>query len=342
MRIGQARHICILPLLIALLGVAFSAWNALDSASVPCISAGCSLYHTLSFGGFSLWWAGMAVFLLLSLIALFGYAGIGRMLAAIALVGDCVLLVIMILTLPCLACLLEACLLAGCYATFRNTRGKNTGLAGSNTFSIPALLWIWGFFFVLAGCFALRGNIPVWAVQEPQQTVEAPPIRIFFSPSCSACRQLVAGLSPADSQKIIWCPVAENEQDVAIILNLQQRLAVSGGDLSTHFGPALDTQPLALRDSLRPSVLLLQFRMWRNQAHVLFTGNGRLPFVEFIGVPSALLSHTPIHHTTPVVNDAAIQGVGGQSTVNGTSDPSVLHLDDETAGSCGPGATPCP
>lgn len=93
----------------------------------------------------------------------------------------------------------------------------------------------------------MRGEVRPWAMQEPQ-SIEGTPIRVFFSPSCSACRQLVTGISVADSRKIIWCPVAEEENDLAVILNLQQRLAVSGAALSTQFVPALETQPLSALD----------------------------------------------------------------------------------------------
>jgi hypothetical protein len=35
-------------------------------------------------------------------------------------------------------------------------------------------------------------------------------------------------------------------------------------------------------------MLLLQFRLWKNRAHVLAAGSDRLPFVEFKGLPSFL------------------------------------------------------
>lgn len=43
-----------LPLLIAVCGILFSVWNALDAASVPCVSAGCTLYQNFSINGYSL------------------------------------------------------------------------------------------------------------------------------------------------------------------------------------------------------------------------------------------------------------------------------------------------
>ena len=90
-----------LPLLIAVCGILFSVWNALDAASVPCVSAGCTLYQNFSINGSSLWWGGVGIFSLLGLLALTGRAVLGRWLAGLAVLLDCVLLGIMILTLPC-------------------------------------------------------------------------------------------------------------------------------------------------------------------------------------------------------------------------------------------------
>lgn len=61
-----------LPLLIAVCGILFSVWNALDAASVPCVSAGCTLYQNFSINGYSLWWGGVGIFSLLGLLALTG------------------------------------------------------------------------------------------------------------------------------------------------------------------------------------------------------------------------------------------------------------------------------
>ena len=102
-----------LPLLIAVCGILFSVWNALDAASVPCVSAGCTLYQNFSINGYSLWWGGVGIFSLLGLLALTGRAGLGRWLAGLAVLLDCVLLGIMILTLPCVACMVAALLVTG-------------------------------------------------------------------------------------------------------------------------------------------------------------------------------------------------------------------------------------
>ena len=83
-----------LPLLIAVCGILFSVWNALDAASVPCVSAGCTLYQNFSINGYSLWWGGVGIFSLLGLLALTGRAVLGRWLAGLA--------VLLLLGLPAL------------------------------------------------------------------------------------------------------------------------------------------------------------------------------------------------------------------------------------------------
>lgn len=324
---------------IALLGVFFSLWNALDSASVPCMTAGCTLYQSFSLGGFSLWWVGVATFLLLGLLALLGYGSAGRIVAGLALLADCFLLLIMILTLPCLACMLEAVLLAGCYYTFRRVSERPVGRRQA---SFSLLLGVWGILFVLVFGFAVRGEVQPWAIQEPE-TVEGTPVRVFFSPSCSACRQLVTGISEADSRKIIWCPVAEDEKDIAVILNLQQRLNISGAALSAQFLSALEAEPLSMLDMLRPSTLLLQFRLWCNQAHVLASGEGRLPLVEFMGVPSALIRNSGVSGGSLASDGITAQSFGGQSPIGDRDHGMGLPFDLEGSGSCGgPNAVPCP
>ena len=338
---SRSHHPIFSSFFLSLLGALFSLWNALDAASVPCMTTGCTLYQTFSLGGLSLWWAGVAVFLLLGLLALGGYGVAGRIVSGVALLVDCLLLLIMILTLPCLACLLEAALLAGCYYTFRSGVDRSSGKRQP---SLSFLLGVWGVLFLLAFGLAVRGEVRPWAIQE-SKTMEGTPVRVFFSPSCSACRQLVTGISEADSRRIIWCPVAEEENDLAIILNLQQRLAISDTALSTQFLSALETESLSVADMLRPSSLLLQFRLWCNQAHVLASGDGRLPLVEFMGVPSALIRNSGVSGGSLAPDGDSMESFGGQSPVGDhtESNMSSLPFDLGGAGSCGgPNAVPCP
>ena len=101
----------------------------------------------------------------------------------------------------------------------------------------------------------------------------------------------VEGMSEADARKIIWCPVAEEEKDLAIILNLKKRIEM-GTPLTRSFLPSLETEPMTFWDLFSLEVLTTQFRLWCNDARVISSSEGRLPLVEFMGIPSALVKAT--------------------------------------------------
>ena len=141
--------------------------------------------------------------------------------------------------------------------------------------------------------------------------------------------------------------MAEEERDLAIILNLKQRMELADTPLNRAFLPALETPALSVWEMLHPDVLRTQFRLWCNQARVISSSEGRLPLVEFMGVPSALLKP---HATAPSPAVSAPSRpsepmFGGQSPLPGhSSTPDQdLPLDMGITGSCGgPNAVPCP
>ena len=331
------------PLMFALAGLAFAVWNAWDAASVPCLSAGCTLYQTFTINGFSLWWGGAAGFALLAAFALAGQAGKGRLVAGVGLVFDCVLLVVMLMTLPCVACMLAALLLALCYGAFRHaaTAPRRMG-QGTGKTRISLLLSVWSVFFVMLIGLTLNSASAPWALREAGD--EDATVHIFFSPSCSACRQLVSGMPEAEAAKVAWYPVAETEDDLAVILALKKRLAVSSEPMSVAFAASLNASRLSFFDFFSPEILLLRFRLWRNQARVIDSGEGQLPFVEFRGLPQALIRPSgnasssrpggmPAQAARPSLQN------GGQTSLP----DATLPIDLGDAGSCGgQNATPCP
>lgn len=306
-----------LPLFLALCGVLFSGWNAWDSASVPCLSAGCALYQSFSVGGFSLWWVGVGAFSVLGLLALFGQAGPGRLVAGLGLVLDAGLLVIMALTLPCLACLVVALLLAATYAAFRHEV-----LAPARGMPIkPSRSWLllaWGLLFVLNIGFLARDAVRPWSIEGPADGTAT--VHVYFSPSCAACRQLVEG-APA-SGEIAWYPVAEEARDLAVVSALMREKDLK--PFREAFTLALAAPDLPLTAYMKPTMLRLQFRLWRNKAHALLAGSNTLPFVEFHGAPSVLLRRAPT---------AAPRGASPAAGQSGRQD-SALPVDLGLSGSC--------
>lgn len=343
MMMNRSRSPLYIPLLLTVCGILFSVWNAQDAASVPCVSAGCTLYQNFTVNGYSLWWGGVGIFSVLALLAASGHGGLGRWLSGLAVLLDCALLGIMVLTLPCMACMGAALLLALSYAAFRAASLERRH-AHSLRHASPLLL-LWGLLFIPNVGGLVRGEVQPWAIQAPAIEDEAA-ARVFFSPSCSACRQLVMGMSEAEARKLIWCPVAEEERDLAIILNMKRRMEVADTPLNRVFLPSLDTPALSGWDMLRPEVLLTQFRLWCNEARVITSSDGRLPLVEFMGLPSALIkAHAPApsRAATPSAKPSEPM-FGGQSLLPGQAGSDAdVPFDMGTSGSCGgPNAVPCP
>jgi hypothetical protein len=272
------------PFGLALCGAAFCAWNAWSADAIPCISVGCTLFSEFTLAGASLWWAGVAGFAVLALCAALGRLESGKLCAALGLSIDCLLLMIMLGTSPCLPCLLAAFLLALAYLCFLLTAHTRQRTFAGLRFSI--LLAIWACLFVANLGSLARESVKPWAMRTPINAGDLV-ARAYFSPSCPSCRQLVRGLPPDQADKLAWHPVAEKEHDLRVIAAMQHRLR-QGDAMDQALSAALET-PLAGQWALiRADMLLLQFRLWRNQAHVMEQG-GVLPLVEFLGAPAFML-----------------------------------------------------
>lgn len=269
------------PFALALCGMVFCIWNIHGGDSIPCVSAGCTLFHDFTLAGFSLWWPGAAGFAISALCAMSGRLVLGKFWASLTLFFDCLLLILMLSTSPCLPCLLASLLLALAYLSFLlAAHAKKRSFAGLQ-FSI--LLVVWGCLFIANFGALAREHARPWAMQAPinDQDLVA---RAYFSPSCPACLQLVRELPPDQTAKLAWYPVAETNRDLSVIAAMQERLR-QGDSIPQALATAIDT-PLAGQWALfQADMLLLQFRLWRNQAHVINSGN-TLPLLEFTGVPS--------------------------------------------------------
>ncbi len=315
----NARGMMPVPFLIAILGAAFAGWNVWDGNSVPCLTAGCSLYRQFTVAGFSLWWAGAGMFSLLAVLALTGLSVPGRLFAGLGLAADCLLLLIMLLTLPCLSCLAAALLLALCYRSFRAEvlhARRNRKEPGCSR-----LLFVWTVLFVINAGLLARSGFEPWPVRAPEK--EPATVGIFFSPSCGACRETVKAVPETAAARTAWYPVAESPEDFPVVLALSAAAVHSDRPFRILFEEALAAPEPSVFELLRPSALLLQFRLWRNQAHVLAAGRDRLPFIEFHGLPTVLLR------------------CNARPAANQDSDFSLLPLEPDVAGSCGHG-TDCP
>ena len=324
----NTRNVLVIPFVFALLGGLFAGWNAFDAASVPCVTVGCSVYQTFTVGGYSLWWGGVVACALLMVVALMRQATLGYVLSGLGLGLDCLLLCIMAFTAPCLACLLIALLLALCFRAFRE-EALHDWRHPRERVGTSWLLVVWAVLFIMNIGLVGRNVVQPWAIAQPQQ--ESAKIHVYFSPSCSACRQLLQGISKEDAAAIAWYPVAEDARDLSVINAMAAKLETSNKPISAVFDEAVEAPTLTAFELLRPNLVALQFKLWRNQAHVLMSGDGHMPFVEFRGLPMGLMKNG---------NRVVRPGAGTTGTGN-----AALPLDLSLGGVCTGNATPgvdCP
>ncbi|MDE7064725.1 MAG: hypothetical protein K2O70_04550, partial [Desulfovibrionaceae bacterium] len=284
-----------------------------------CVTAGCSLFQDFTVAGVSMWWFGAAAFTLLCILSLVGSVTLGVVAAGLCLFLDVLLLVLMLLTVPCVGCLFAALLFALSYMAFRHgatPRDKETGRS--------VLLWIWlGLFLINVGA-VVRAQAGSWAMRGPEDAS----VRMYFSPSCSVCREGVNALS--GRVNVAFYPVAENSEDVLRIAAMIRGLE-DGNSMSEALKAAQKEHATAgFLEGYSPDMLLLRFRLLCNKAHIFASGGQSVPFFEYHGLPSSL--------TEPAGQRAARSPASSQQSTDYT-----LPIEPDVAGSCGgPNAAPCP
>ena len=272
-------HTRIAPLVPALLGLLFCIWNTIDAVSVPCFTLGCSIQHSFTLAGISLWRIGACSFALLTLCALAGFLAAGRLLAGAMLICDSALLLLMTASAPCLSCLITALLMAASFALFCHSAPCRTALA-------PSLFLVWGLTFCMAAGQLVHSLASPLAIAGPADPA-ALRMNIYFSPSCSACRRLVQGMPQDAASFSAWYPVAETEQDLAAIAAMHKAL-IAGKDLHEAFTEAQNAPKADFPE--RIALFPLQIRLWINRGHVLEGGQNALPYITVYGVPKTLLN----------------------------------------------------
>ena len=313
------------PLLTALAGVAFCVWSAWGNGLNLCVTHGCTLYQDASIGGISLWWAGAGAFAVLALIALMGRPGYGLFASGLCLVLDIALLALMAVTAPCVGCLLVAVFFALCYVAFRYAHSEGGRLSRS------WLLWAWACLVCVNVGAVVKSEMGPWRMFGPDDDE----VRLYFSPSCAACREAVMALG--GRVNVGFYPVVEEYADVPRVAIMRAAL-----DKGRNMAEAITQaqQPLPKQgalDILAPDNLLLWLRLTRNKAHVLDAGSLSVPFIEFQGLPTGLVAPR-----RPMSAAPAPTGQGPLAAPPASTDPS-LPIDTGISASCGkPGARPCP
>ncbi len=358
------------PLFVALAGALFCFWTTLGNELTLCVTTGCALYQDVTLGGVSLWYYGMGVFMLLSVLAVSGSGAVGLLLSGLCLLGDIGLLLLMAVTAPCFSCLTVAVFFALTYAAFRYDLRPREDRAAERPTGISWLLCLWALVWLVNVSSVMRAQIGPWALQGD---MEKAGIHIYFSPSCSSCQKALKMLS--GNIEAAFYPVAEKDEDVAAVA----RMAVLRRQGKTLYQAVQQTQQedlsLPFWKQWLPSMVLLRFRMLRNKAHVFIAGGKAVPFFEYRGLPAHVAQKADAEELKRLRREAeeAMRGTGATprftprdeggeparqsmgeevlrapapvSTSGAASGPAhdavSVPLQDGVAGSCG-GPAPCP
>jgi hypothetical protein len=213
---------------------------------------------------------GGAYFFLLAIVCLRANRTLARFMAAVALLLDSVLLLVMLFTAPCFDCLVVAFFLGLTY--YRLCFGGSGWFVSQQAPSL--LLPIWLGLFLSNVSLAANEQIPYFFMGNSRTDM-----RIYFSPSCEACR---AAILMSGNTAALY-PVEENSSDVDSIIRLEALLKAN----------------VPLRDALPRSInpnepvpylpfyerLLLSVQLMRNKAVVLRQGFQALPMIQINGMP---------------------------------------------------------
>lgn len=277
----RSNNVPVGALSLCILAIAFCLWIFFGDTEKLCFTAGCSLFRDFTIAGVSLWVFGAVCFTLLAILALARLPGAAYTLSLLALLGDICLMALMMLTAPCINCLVIAVFFLLTYLLFRRAvRQREFAPVRSRRMPLPALLWL--ILFVINSGAVLKSETGVWAITDNGETAS---VRMFFSPSCSVCRQGVEKLS--GHVEVAFYPVAETPRDIAGVQRIMQSLA-TGKSMKDAFMDGQQATTPRLASLLSPHMLLLRLRLLRNQAHIMEAGSKVVPFFEYHGLPSSL------------------------------------------------------
>jgi len=261
-------------LFFALLGLIWCGYMAFPTGNpAPCLSSGCALFRDFRFVGVSLWWVGGAYFFLLAILCLKGNRSAVRILAMLALFADAFLLLVMFFTASCVDCLVVGAIMGLCYYTSLRPSPDSWFTGTEATPSI--LLPVWFGLFLGNAVLAVDERIPQYALGNTRTSE----VRVYFSPSCKACREAISALGNAAA----LYPVMENEQDFDAIVRFAALLKVNVPVHEAILRSINEHEPTPLLAVHERAILRLQ--LLRNKAHLFRQGVRTLPLVQVNGWP---------------------------------------------------------
>ena len=309
--------------LLSLLGAAFTSWSAWGNAIDLCFTAGCTIYQDITIAGFSIWWIGTGAFGLLALLAIVGRPGLMLFIAALALFLDCLLLFLLALTAPCVACLIAGFFFALIYAASRRAAASFR-----HPLSRSWLLLFWSFLLVANLFNVARNEMGTWPMKETAD----PYMKFYFSPSCPPCQEGIRALSGRSD--VSFYAVSKGEQDTMLIAAMQ-RAVQRGASMAEALRRA--PQEAAATNLYTPDMLLLRFALLRNISYTLNAGGGVLPLIEYLGLPRENVFKAPAAERTPSPSPRAAHAPQPPPRAA----DSELPVENEAPAQCG-GNSPCP
>ncbi len=260
---------------IAVIGVVFCILNALGVETF-CTTSGCEITEEFSLFGLSLYWFGAVTFVIFMAVRLFMGAKPALVFAATFLFIDVFFLILMSFMAPCLSCLIVAGLFF--IMTLLAYYDVNHALSSFLSKAVPACIVAWAIFFSPNALNVLAEQLG----PSPIHGVAKSPIKIFFSPTCPACKDMVIEVIEANPGQVALYPVGKGRIDMKKICALKCRYEDSG-----DINMALDAcwsgdcrEDLSVLEQLRLSLMV-----WRNKTHLVKMGKDSVPVMIAQVVP---------------------------------------------------------
>lgn len=298
---------------VSVIGLVFSVYNILNGfLSEQACETNCSVFADFTFMGFSLWWLSTLVFALILILSLFGFAYCIRIITAAALFCDLFLFVIMLKTAMCIMCVGAGVLFALSYYAIRYENRRPI-----EPYPKTLLLTVWGILFIALLGSALNASQKAF----PLVSAEKATTNVFFSPSCAACKKLIA--AEHGNRHISWYPVEENENDIWRIIFIKECLQ-AGDTLHQALLKAEEAKPeqkVGLFDALDAEYFRMQFAVWKNSA-IVKRRSAVLPYMEVFGAPADLSeqdnsSTIRLQNSAQMQNNAVRQLIGRETALCG-------------------------
>jgi len=252
--------------LMALAGLVLCVAQALGYAEALCVTQGCSLHEDTTVFGLSLWWWGAAAFAGLGVLALWGRAAWAARAGLFCLAADIGLLALMALTAPCLTCLAAGALFLAFYLCVAPRAG------GFGRLGLTVVL-VWGLAFSPNLFAVAREAMKPWPLAGPETAA----VRLFFTPTCPACRDAVAVMSRLDKPFLGFFPIAGSEEEVRMVARTMEGMA-AGLPLPEALARSGDGEPVEVGLGLR-------IRLLKNKVAYLGGRPEGVPHLQINGWP---------------------------------------------------------